>query len=136
VIIAIGVQALIAAQLGLSLGARISEHLRERAEQIAGLALILLGDSSSPNVSSAEGPAEPAEGGAPKSPVRVGTEADLSQPCHRLTGPHRTEADSLDIRRILTCGYGFCRTGRAHGIDLRIKRPGPSLPRHLVNRLG
>jgi manganese efflux pump family protein len=43
VIIAIGVQALIAAQLGLSLGARISEHLRERAEQVAGAALILLG---------------------------------------------------------------------------------------------
>jgi putative Mn2+ efflux pump MntP len=43
VIIAIGVQALIAAQLGLSLGARISEHLRERAEKIAGVALILLG---------------------------------------------------------------------------------------------
>jgi manganese efflux pump family protein len=43
VIIAIGVQALLAAQLGLSLGARISEHLRERAEQVAGVALILLG---------------------------------------------------------------------------------------------
>jgi putative Mn2+ efflux pump MntP len=43
VIIAIGVQALIAAQAGLSLGARISDHLRERAEQIAGMALILLG---------------------------------------------------------------------------------------------
>jgi putative Mn2+ efflux pump MntP len=43
VIIAIGVQALLAAQLGLSLGARISGHLRERAEQPAGVALILLG---------------------------------------------------------------------------------------------
>jgi putative Mn2+ efflux pump MntP len=43
VIIAIGVQALLAAQLGLSLGARISEHLRERAEQAAEVALILLG---------------------------------------------------------------------------------------------
>lgn len=43
VIIAIGVQALIAAQAGLSLGARISGHLRERAEQAAGVALILLG---------------------------------------------------------------------------------------------
>jgi manganese efflux pump family protein len=43
VIIAIGMQALIAAQLGLSLGARISEHLRERAKQVAGVALILLG---------------------------------------------------------------------------------------------
>jgi hypothetical protein len=27
---------------------------------------------------------------------------DLSQPSHRLTGRHRTRADSLDIRRILT----------------------------------
>jgi manganese efflux pump family protein len=43
VIIAIGVQALLAAQLGLSLGARVGEHLRERAEQIAGVTLILLG---------------------------------------------------------------------------------------------
>jgi hypothetical protein len=50
---------------------------------------------------------------------------DLSQPSHRLTGRHRTQADSLDIRRILTCGYGFCRTGRTHGIDLRNRRPGP-----------
>jgi len=32
-----------AAQLGLSLGRRISERLRERAEQLAGAALILLG---------------------------------------------------------------------------------------------
>jgi manganese efflux pump family protein len=43
VIIAIGVQALLAAQLGLSLGARVGEHFRERAEQVAGVALILLG---------------------------------------------------------------------------------------------
>jgi putative Mn2+ efflux pump MntP len=42
-ILAIAVQALVAAQLGLSLGAKISEKLRERAEQLAGLALILLG---------------------------------------------------------------------------------------------
>ena len=42
-LVAIGVQALIAAQLGLSLGRRISERLRERAEQLAGVALILLG---------------------------------------------------------------------------------------------
>jgi putative Mn2+ efflux pump MntP len=42
-IIAIAVQALIAAQLGLSLGAAISQRLRERAEQLAGVALILLG---------------------------------------------------------------------------------------------
>ena len=38
---------------------------------------------------------------------------DLSQPSHRLTGRHRTQADSLDIRRILTCGYGFWRTANA-----------------------
>lgn len=43
VIIAIAAQALLAAQLGLALGAKISERLRERAEQIAGAALILLG---------------------------------------------------------------------------------------------
>jgi hypothetical protein len=29
--------------LGLAIGTRISEHLRERAEQVAGIALILLG---------------------------------------------------------------------------------------------
>jgi hypothetical protein len=33
----------IAAQLGLALGARIAERWRERAERIAGIALILLG---------------------------------------------------------------------------------------------
>ena len=43
VIIAIGVLALIASQLGLTLGALISGHLRERAQQLAGVALILLG---------------------------------------------------------------------------------------------
>ena len=42
-LIAIGVQTLVAAQLGLRLGSRISERLRERAERLAGLALILLG---------------------------------------------------------------------------------------------
>jgi putative Mn2+ efflux pump MntP len=42
-LVAIGVQALLAAQLGLSLGRRISARLRERAEQLAGVALILLG---------------------------------------------------------------------------------------------
>jgi putative Mn2+ efflux pump MntP len=42
-LVAIGVQALIAAQLGLRLGARISARLRERAEQLAGAALIVLG---------------------------------------------------------------------------------------------
>lgn len=36
-------QALLAAQLGLAVGGRIGERWRERAEQIAGVALILLG---------------------------------------------------------------------------------------------
>ena len=40
-----------------------------------------------------------------------GAEGDLSQLSHRLSGQHRTQADSLDIRRILTCGFGFWRTG-------------------------
>jgi manganese efflux pump family protein len=39
----IAAQALLAAQLGLRLGARLGKHLRERAERIAGLALIVLG---------------------------------------------------------------------------------------------
>ena len=43
VIVAIALQAFIAAQLGLAIGAKMSERLRERAEQIAGVALILLG---------------------------------------------------------------------------------------------
>jgi manganese efflux pump family protein len=43
VIAAIALQALVAAQLGLALGTRIAERWRERAEQIAGIALILLG---------------------------------------------------------------------------------------------
>ncbi len=38
----ISVQALIAAQLGMRLGARIGEQLRERAEQLAGVALIAM----------------------------------------------------------------------------------------------
>ena len=42
-LVAIGVQALLAAQLGLRLGSRISARLRERAGQLAGVALILLG---------------------------------------------------------------------------------------------
>ena len=40
---AIALQAFVAAQLGLAVGARIGERWRERAEQIAGIALILLG---------------------------------------------------------------------------------------------
>jgi manganese efflux pump family protein len=43
VIIAIAIVALIASQLGLALGARISERSRERAEKLAAIALILLG---------------------------------------------------------------------------------------------
>lgn len=43
VVVAIAVQAFIAAQLGLAAGARIGERWRERAGHIAGLALILLG---------------------------------------------------------------------------------------------
>lgn len=43
VVIAIGVQAFIAAQLGLLLGARIGERFREAAERLAGIALITLG---------------------------------------------------------------------------------------------
>lgn len=43
VIAAIGIQALIASQLGLALGQRVSERFRERAEQLAAVALILLG---------------------------------------------------------------------------------------------
>ncbi len=43
VIVAIAVQTLVASQLGLALGARIGAAWRERAEQLAGLLLILLG---------------------------------------------------------------------------------------------
>lgn len=43
VIVAIAVQALVASQAGLALGARISEVWRERAERLAGLALVVLG---------------------------------------------------------------------------------------------
>lgn len=43
IIIAIAVQAFLAAQLGLAIGARIGERRRERAAQAAGIALILLG---------------------------------------------------------------------------------------------
>jgi manganese efflux pump family protein len=43
VIIAIAVQAFLAAQLGLATGARIAERWRERAERLAGIALTLLG---------------------------------------------------------------------------------------------
>jgi putative Mn2+ efflux pump MntP len=43
VIIAIGLVALIASQLGLALGGRIRERFWERAEKLAAIALILLG---------------------------------------------------------------------------------------------
>lgn len=43
VIVAIAVQAFLAAQLGLALGARIAERWRELAEKGAGIVLILLG---------------------------------------------------------------------------------------------
>ena len=43
VIVAIALQAFLAAQLGLAIGTRIGERWRERAEQAAGIALILLG---------------------------------------------------------------------------------------------
>jgi manganese efflux pump family protein len=43
VIAAIALQAFLAAQLGLALGATIGERWRERAEQVAGIALVLLG---------------------------------------------------------------------------------------------
>jgi manganese efflux pump family protein len=43
VIAAIALQAFVAAQLGLAIGARIAGRWRERAERLAGIALILLG---------------------------------------------------------------------------------------------
>ena len=43
VIAAIALQAFVAAQLGLAVGATIAGRWRERAEQLAGIALILLG---------------------------------------------------------------------------------------------
>ena len=43
IVVAIALQALLAAQLGLAIGAKISERWRERAERVAGIALILLG---------------------------------------------------------------------------------------------
>lgn len=43
VIIAIGLQALVASQLGLALGASIGEVWRERAERLAGVMLAVLG---------------------------------------------------------------------------------------------
>ncbi len=42
-VVAIALQAFIAAQLGLAIGAKIGERWRERAGQAAGIALILLG---------------------------------------------------------------------------------------------
>jgi putative Mn2+ efflux pump MntP len=42
-IVFIACQAFVAAQLGLRLGARLGEHLRGRAEQVAGLSLVGIG---------------------------------------------------------------------------------------------
>jgi manganese efflux pump family protein len=39
-VVLIGVQAFVFSQLGLRLGAHLNERLRERAEQVAGLALL------------------------------------------------------------------------------------------------
>jgi putative Mn2+ efflux pump MntP len=43
VIVGIAAQALIAAQLGLWLGARVAERFREAAERLAGAVLVALG---------------------------------------------------------------------------------------------
>jgi putative Mn2+ efflux pump MntP len=43
VIVLIGIQTLIVTQAGLRLGSRIGEAVRERAEQLAGVVLALLG---------------------------------------------------------------------------------------------
>ena len=43
VIAAIALQAFVAAQLGLAIGGKVAERWRERAELVAGIALILLG---------------------------------------------------------------------------------------------
>lgn len=43
IIVALALQAFVAAQLGLAIGARIGERWRDRAGQVAGIALILLG---------------------------------------------------------------------------------------------
>jgi manganese efflux pump family protein len=43
VTIAIALQALIAAQLGLAIGSKVAGRWRERAEEVAGIALVLLG---------------------------------------------------------------------------------------------
>lgn len=43
VIVAIAAQALVASQLGLALGTVVGERFRERAEQVAAIALIVLG---------------------------------------------------------------------------------------------
>ena len=43
VIVAIAIQAFLAAQVGLAAGAKIAERWRERAERLAGIALVLLG---------------------------------------------------------------------------------------------
>jgi putative Mn2+ efflux pump MntP len=42
-LVAIAVQAFVVSQLGFELGGRVAEHLRERAEQLAGVVLIAIG---------------------------------------------------------------------------------------------
>jgi manganese efflux pump family protein len=43
VVVAIALQAFLAAQLGLAIGAKIGERWREHTEQVTGIALVLLG---------------------------------------------------------------------------------------------
>jgi len=52
----------------------------------------------------------------------------VSRPSHKLAGRHRTRADGLGIQWTLICGYGFRRTDRRRGIDLRIRRLGVRVP--------
>jgi len=56
------------------------------------------------------------------------TAVTISQLSHRLAGRHRTRADGPDIEWTLTCGYGFWRTDRIDGIDLRVRRLGVRVP--------
>ncbi len=43
VVLLIGIQALLVTQLGLAIGARVGERLRETAERLAGVTLVILG---------------------------------------------------------------------------------------------
>jgi hypothetical protein len=56
--------------------------------------------------------------------------AGLSRLSHRLTGRHGTRADGLDMQWTLTCGYGFCSTGRTQtSHQAWAAEPGPHRPR-------